>query len=151
MQGDKEGTVTDMGVFVRGDVNNKGPVVPRHFLRVLCAGEPVPFASGSGRRELADAITAPHNPLTARVIVNRVWAQLFGRGLVGTPSNFGSLGERPTHPELLDWLASWFVENGWSLKKLHREIVLSAAYRQGGRYDRAAERDPENRLLWRMS
>src|SRR5207244_313233 len=75
----KEGTVTDLAVFVRGDVNNKGPVVPRHFLRVLCAGEPVPFASGSGRRELADAITAPHNPLTARVIVNRVWAQLFGR------------------------------------------------------------------------
>ena len=104
--------------------------MPRHFLRVLCDGEPQPFASGSGRRELAEAIASPENPLTARVIVNRVWGLYFGRPLAATPSNFGAMGEPPTHPELLDDLAVRFIEAGWSLKWLTREIVLSAAYRQ---------------------
>jgi hypothetical protein len=148
----REGRPTDLNVFVRGDVSNKGALVPRHFLHVLCSGEPAAFQQGSGRRELAEAIVDPHNPLTARVIVNRVWAQLFGRELVATPSNFGKMGERPTHPELLDDLAVRFVENGWSLKWLMREIALSAAYRQSSHAEpRTLATDPENRLLGRMS
>jgi hypothetical protein len=148
----REGTPTDLNVMVRGDVNNKGPVVRRHFLHVLSGGEPAPFHQGSGRRELAEVIASPHNPLTARVIVNRVWAQNFGRPLVGTPSNFGALGERPTHPELLDDLAVRFMEAGWSLKWLQHEIVSSAAYRQwSGVRSPGSDKDPENKLLGRMN
>jgi hypothetical protein len=160
----REGKPTDLNVFVRGDVGNPGRVVPRRFPRVLCEGEPKPFRQGSGRRELAEAIASPHNPLTARVIVNRVWGQNFGRPLVGTPSNFGVLGEPPTHPELLDDLAARFMEAGWSLKWLQREIVLTAAYRQGSQSltptlspagteqgEGARATDPENRLLGRMN
>ena len=147
----REGTPTNLNVFVRGDVDNKGPVAPRRFLPVLTQSDPKPFASGSGRRELAEAVADPDNPLTARVIVNRVWAAYFGRGLVGTPSNFGQLGDRPTHPELLDDLAVRFVEAGWSLKWLHREIVSSATYQQSSRGDpRTVAADAENRLLGRM-
>jgi hypothetical protein len=141
----------DLNVFIRGDVNSKGPVVPRHFLRVLSAGEAKPFQQGSGRLELADAIASPRNPLTARVIVNRIWGQYFGRPLVGTPSNFGALGERPTHPELLDDLAVRFMASGWSLKWLHREIVLSAAYRQGSTFRDPDPKDPDNHLLGHMN
>ena len=145
----REGKPTDLTVFIRGDVGNKGPVAPRHFPAVLSPGDPKLFTAGSGRRELAEAVTDPANPLTARVIVNRVWAAYFGRGLVATPSNFGTLGDRPTHPELLDDLAARFVKNGWSLKWLHREIVLSATYRQSSTpTDDSA--DPDNRLLGRM-
>jgi hypothetical protein len=149
----RDGKPADLNVFVRGDVASKGPVAPRHFVRALCPGEPPPFRQGSGRCELAEAITDPHNPLTARVIVNRVWAQFFGRGIVGTPSNFGAQGDRPTHPELLDDLAVRFVEAGWSVKWLMREIVLSATYRQASADgdQRSARIDPENRLLGRMS
>jgi hypothetical protein len=148
----RDGPPADLPVFVRGDLDNKGPVVPRHFLEVLSDGPPKPFRMGSGRLELAEAITDRRNPLTARVIVNRVWGLNFGRPLVGTPSNFGALGERPTHPELLDDLAARFMDNGWSLKWLQREIVLSAAYRQGsGADDRTRAADPENRLLHRMN
>jgi hypothetical protein len=147
-----EGKPADLTVFVRGDVNTKGPAVPRHFLRVLCAGEPAPFQQGSGRLELAQSIASRDNPLTARVIVNRVWGQFFGRPLVATPSNFGALGERPTHPELLDDLAVRFMDAGWSLKWLQREIALSATYRQSSRADAGQTGvDPENRLLGRMS
>lgn len=147
----REGQPTDLNVFIRGDVKSKGPVVPRHFLEVLTAGTPAPFKQGSGRAELAEAIVDRANPLTARVFVNRVWAQLFGRGLVGTPSNFGALGDRPTHPELLDDLAVRFMESGWSIKALVRELVLSAAYRQSSQGDAALiAADPENRLLGRM-
>src|SRR5262249_49882179 len=111
-----------------------------------------PFTKSSGRLELAEAIASPDNPLTARVIVNRVWQRHFGRGLVGTASNFGALGERPTHPDLLDHLATHFVRSGWSLKALHREILLSATYRQASRFDaHADEVDPEDRLLWRVN
>jgi hypothetical protein len=126
----REGTPTDLNVFIRGDVGNQGPLARRHFLRVLCQGEPAPFTHGSGRLELAESIAHRHNPLTARVIVNRIWGLNFGRPLVATPSNFGTLGEKPTHPELLDDLAARFMEAGWSLKWLQREIVLSAAYGQ---------------------
>jgi hypothetical protein len=114
---------------------------------------PPPGGKTTGRRSaLADWIADPKNPLTARVIVNRVWAQHFGRGIVDSPGDFGSQGERPTHPELLDWLAAEFVEGGWSLKKLHRMIVLSDAYRQGSTFNAtAAKADPDNDLLWRMN
>lgn len=148
----REGSPTDLNVFIRGIVENKGPVVPRHFLRVLCEGEPTAFASGSGRRELAEAIASPENPLTARIIVNRMWALYFGKPLVATPSNFGARGELPTHPELLDDLAVRFIESGWSLKWLAREIVLSSAYRQASQAETAAiAADPENVLLSRMN
>ncbi len=146
-----EGKVEDLNVFVRGNVDAKGPVVKRGFPRILTE-EPLHFENGSGRAELAEAIVDPENPLTARVVVNRVWARYFGRPLVGTPSNFGQLGERPTHPELLDDLAVRFAENGWSLKWLHREIALSATYRQDSRTDEATvAADPENTWLARMS
>jgi hypothetical protein len=147
-----EGTATNLKIHVRGNHKDLGDEVPRRFLSVLSGGEAKPFAQGSGRLELAEAIASRENPLTARVMVNRVWHQLFGRGIVGTPSNFGLLGERPTHPELLDHLATRFIAGGWSVKGLMREIVLSSTYRQSSAYDGAAyNRDPDNRLLWRMS
>jgi hypothetical protein len=138
----------DLAVQVRGNPATLGPVVPRRFLAVL-SGEPKPFREGSGRPELARAIVGEGGALAARVIVNRVWAWHFGAGLVRTPSDFGTQGERPTHPELLDDLAARFVESGWSLKWLHREVVLSAAYRQAGRVRDAG--DPDNRWLSRWA
>jgi hypothetical protein len=147
----REGTPTDLNIFVRGNVQNKGPQASRHFLRVLCQGEPQSFASGSGRRELAEAIASPENPLTSRVIVNRLWGLYFGRPLAATASNFGAMGDKPSHPELLDDLALRFLEANWSLKWLTREIVLSTAYRQSSRAGEASLAiDPENRLLGRM-
>jgi hypothetical protein len=138
-------------VLIRGNADTPGPEVPRRFLTVL-EGERSPFVRGSGRLELARAIASPSNPLTARVIVNRVWQHHFGRGLVATASNFGALGDRPSHPELLDWLASRFMARGWSLKALHREILLSSVYQQSsGANDRAMEVDPANTLCWRMN
>jgi hypothetical protein len=148
----REGTATDLNVYIRGDANNKGPVVKRHFLHVLTTQEPPSFHQGSGRLELAEAIASPNNPLAARVIVNRVWGLHFGRPLVGTPSNFGSLGERPTHAELLDDLAVRFMQAGWSLKWLEREIVLSATFRQSSRVTTpSVAADPDNRLLGHMN
>jgi hypothetical protein len=140
-----------MHVLIRGNVQRKGDLAPPGFLRVLPFNQPVSKSSGKFTRlELAEAIASPENPLTARVIVNRVWAYHFGRGLVGTPSNFGALGERPSHPELLDTLAVRFMENGWSLRWLHREIMLSAAYRLSSQSIPAnAEKDPDNQYLWR--
>ena len=128
---------------MRGNPETPGAKVPRRFLAVL-GGDRGAFRQGSGRLELARAIASPDNPLTARVMVNRVWQHHFGRGLVGTPSNFGALGERPSHPELLDWLARRFVAAGWSLKALHREILLSATYQQSSRFD-AHGRSPRTR------
>ena len=140
----------DANILVRGDVANPGPKAPRHFLTVLGGG--ATFGQGSGRLELARAIADAENPLTVRVMVNRIWQHHFGRGLVGTPSNFGMLGERPSHPALLDHLARRFVAGGWSIKSLHRDILLSAAYQQDSRASaRSAEVDPENRLLGRMN
>jgi hypothetical protein len=140
----REGKLQDLPVFVRGDVKNKGPMAPRQFLAVLREPEASTWKTGSGRKELAASITSPSNPLFARVLVNRVWAAYFGTGLVATTSNFGTLGERPTHPELLDDLAVRFVKNGWSLKWLHRQIVLSSTYRQSAGTNL---KDPDHRLL----
>lgn len=138
----------DLNVFIRGDVKSKGPVVRRRFLQVLGSGQPHPFEHGSGRLDLARAIVDPANPLTARVIVNRLWAQAFGRPLVATPSNFGTHGEPPTHADVLDELAVRLVANGWSLKSLHRELFTSATYRQSSHAGAAAQaRDPANVLL----
>ena len=136
---------------MRGDVTKPGPLAKRRFLQVLCSAEPTDFQNGSGRRELAEAIVDRGNPLTARVIVNRIWALQFGRPLVATPSNFGSLGAAPSHPELLDDLAVRFMESGWSWKWLQREIVLSATYQQSSTIDPAKQAtDPANQWLWRM-
>ena len=119
----------DVAIQVRGDPTNLGPIVPRRFPQVLSKGKPQPFTKGSGRLELAEAIVTDAAPLAARVIVNRVWKHHFGKGLTETPSDFGSQGERPSHPHLLDDLAFRFIKNGWSMKWLHREIVLSSTYR----------------------
>lgn len=142
----------DLHVFLRGNTESKGDLVPRRFLRVLSRNEPKPFTQGSGRLELAESIVSPNNPLTARVIVNRAWAVFFGRGLVTTPSNFGQLGAAPSHPALLDNLAVRFMENGWSMKRLIREMVLSSTYRQRSHESHANKAiDPLNTNLWRMN
>ncbi len=148
-----DGTPTDMKVHVRGSYLNLGEDSPRRFPPVVAGPNQRAIPSGqSGRLELAQWLTSPQNPLTARVFVNRVWRWRFGRGLVGSVDNFGALGDLPTHPELLDWLATKFVkEDGWSLKKLHRRLMLTNTYLMSGRYDKkAAGMDPENHLLWRF-
>jgi Protein of unknown function (DUF1553)/Protein of unknown function (DUF1549)/Planctomycete cytochrome C len=148
----KPGQPRDLPVFIYGNVANRGDIVPRRFLTVLSKGEPQPFRIGSGRLELAEKVVGDAAPLTARVIVNRVWGWHFGRPLVATPSDFGSQGERPTHPELLDDLAARFMANGWSFKWLHREIMLSAAYTQSSAPNEAAyQSDPTDRWVWRMT
>ncbi len=142
---------TNMPVLVRGNPDAVGAKVARRFLAVL-GGDQSPFKQGSGRLELARAIASAENPLTARVIVNRIWQHHFGQGLAATASNFGNLGEKPSHPELLDWLAHRLMASGWSLKALHREIMLSAVYQQSSRYDEHHfGRDPGDTLLWRMN
>jgi mono/diheme cytochrome c family protein len=140
-------------VFVRGNPGNRGPEVERGFPKVASLGQAVPFpAKSSGRLELARAIASKDNPLTARVLVNRVWTWHFGAGLVRTPSDFGLRADPPTHPELLDWLATRFVADGWSIKKLHKVIMLSATYQQASD-DRAecVKADPANTLLWKFN
>src|SRR5581483_5385384 len=139
----------DIRIHIRGNAENLGETAPRAFLSILSPGEPAPFRQGSGRLELAQAIANPQHPLTPRVMVNRIWQHHFGAGLVRTPSNFGKLGERPSHPELLDYLAYRFIRNGWSIKAMHREIMLSAAYQLSA--DDSADnyaRDPDNRFVW---
>jgi cytochrome c553 len=158
----KEGKPANLAVHIRGNPKTLGDEAPRGFLTILSGEKPTPFQQGSGRLELARAIASKDNPLTARVMVNRIWQHHFGKGLVRTPSNFGELGERPTHPELLDWLAARFIESGWSIKKLHRDIIMSAVYQQasGIRNQESGDRkadanaavvDADNRLLWRMN
>ncbi len=146
-----EGTATNLAVHIRGSHLKLGEVQPRRFLQVLSPGAPKPLdGKTSGRLELARQIASADNPLTARVLVNRVWRWHFGRGLVGTPDNFGTMGDRPTHPELLDWLAAWFMENGWSVKKLHRLILTSNTYRMSSRAEATTIKiDPGNRLYAR--
>ena len=141
-------------VFLRGNVNNPGEAVPRQFLQLLSGPNRQPFHEGSGRLELARAIASKDNPLTARVLVNRIWLHHFGAGLVHTPSDFGLRSDPPTHPELLDYLATNFKENGWSIKHLHKLIMLSSVYQQSSDpSDTTAKSqvDPDNRLLWRMN
>ncbi|MBI3822796.1 MAG: PSD1 domain-containing protein [Planctomycetes bacterium] len=142
--------LVDPRIFIRGSAAVPGERVPRQFLRILTGPKREPFAHGSGRLDLAKAIASPDNPLTARVIVNRVWMHHFGEPLVSSPSDFGARSTPPSHPELLDWLAWTFIQDGWSLKKLHRRIVQSATYQQAS-LDREDARkiDPENRLYWR--
>ncbi|HZL87283.1 MAG TPA: PSD1 and planctomycete cytochrome C domain-containing protein [Pirellulaceae bacterium] len=171
----KEGEPKALRVHIRGSADNLGDEAPRRFMEVLCTSEPAPFQQGSGRLELAAAIVSADNPLTGRVIVNRLWQQHFGKGLVRTPSNFGVLGERPTHPELLDWLAAELVSGNWELKRMQRRIVASATYRQASQFQVQGSRfkvesnessatnfelgtlniepqsiDPENKWLWRF-
>ena len=144
----------DYPVLLRGEVANKGEIVPRRFLEIL---SPNPkkrpeWRDGSGRLELAQAIVDPKNPMTARVLVNRIWQQHWGSGIVATPDDLGNQSAPPTNPELLDYLASRFVADGWSIKNLQRLIVLSAAYRQSAANNPAyAELDPHNQLLWRAN
>ena len=142
----------DMPLHRRGDPYNLGEPVPRHFLSVLANPEPAPLKTGSGRLDLANQIASPANPLTARVMVNRIWHHHFGAGLVRSLSNLGAAGDRPSHPELLDYLAVQLVENGWSIKKIHREILLSSVYAMDSHAsEQALAADPENRLLSRFN
>ena len=148
-------------VFKRGNPGNHGPSVPRQFLGVLSGTNRQPFKQGSGRLELAQAIACKTNPLTARVFVNRVWLHHLGAPLVRTPSDFGLRSEPPANPQLLDHLASWFMDHNWSIKELHRYILLSATYRQSSDPETvgvsatqlavAEKVDPQNTLLWRMN
>jgi hypothetical protein len=147
-----EGTPTDAPLQRRGDPGDAGPPVPRGLPAFLAGEHPPPLPSNaSGRRELAEWLTRPDNPLVARVMVNRIWQHHFGRGIVATASNFGLRGEPPTHPELLDWLAARLVAEGWSLKAIHRLIVTSRTYQLSSAFSpENAAKDPANRLLWRF-
>ncbi|HEU0040362.1 MAG TPA: DUF1549 and DUF1553 domain-containing protein, partial [Verrucomicrobiae bacterium] len=159
-------------VFKRGNPASLGEEVPRQFLEILSGPDRQPFAKGSGRLDLANAIASNDNPLTARVMVNRIWQHHFGAGLVRTPSDFGTRCEPPSHPELLDWLAREFMEHDWSMKKLHRLIMRSAVYQQSNEANFPEESmtvrtvalnsretpavssspiDPENKLLWHFT
>lgn len=141
-----DGTGEDDRVLIRGNSSKPGETVPRRFLAAVVGDNPMSIAGGSGRLELAEAVNHPKNPLTARVIVNRVWHHLMGRGIVPTTDDFGVLGQRPTHPALLDYLATQFVADGQSLKKLIRRIVLSRAYQMSSRIaEQAVAKDPTNR------
>ena len=147
----KLGEARDFPVLLHGNVATPGEVVPRHFLTVLSSGDNT-FKRGSGRLELADRIFADAAPISARVIVNRVWDWHFGKPLVATTSDFGTQGEKPTHPELLDDLAARFIAHGYSLKWLNREMMLSSTYRQASRPRADAEKvDQANTFLWRMN
>jgi len=152
--GVSDGPCVDCNVLIRGEVTSKGNKVPRGFLTVL--GQPereeLADAKKSGRLELANWLVSPDNPLTARVTVNRIWRHLFGEGIVRTVDNFGESGERPTHPQLLDFLAVRLIENEWSFKKTIREIMLSRTYQLSGDYQKTNYQvDPDNRFLWRMN
>jgi mono/diheme cytochrome c family protein len=141
-----------MAICIRGDAHNRGVTVPRGFLAIVGPRAPDIGPDVSGRAQLAAWLTDARNPLTGRVAVNRVWQHLFGQGLVGTPDDFGTRGEHPSHPELLDHLARRFVRQGWSVKRLIRHLVLSRTYRLSSDFHReAAARDPEDRWLWRMN
>lgn len=147
-----DGTGTDEPVHVRGSHRAPGPVARRRFLEALAGPDAIATGPGSGRLQLAEAILATDNPLPARVLVNRIWHHLFGRGLGRSVDNLGALGDPPTHPELLDWLARDCIEHGWSQKHVVRRIVRSAAYRQDSRpVPAAADVDPENLLLHRQN
>jgi hypothetical protein len=146
-----EDKIVDVAIHVRGDPLKLGEVVPRRTPPVLCGPHAPKFSDKqSGRRELADWLVDPQHPLTARVIVNRIWRWHFGAGLVLSTDNFGLLGENPSHPELLDWLARRLVANGWSIKSLHRAIVMSSTYQQSSNASKETRSlDPDNRLFSR--
>ena len=145
-------TPRNSSVFIRGQADVKGDLVPRRFLEVLSNGEAKPFKIGSGRLELAQDIASKSNPLTARVIVNRVWLHHFGEAFVRTPDDLGTQSEKPSHQELLDYLSAYLMDHDWSLKKLHKLIMLSSVYQESSSTNRAYETvDPDNRLLWRAN
>jgi hypothetical protein len=151
----------DVRIHIRGRYDRLGPLVPRRFPEILAGREQKPITNGSGRLDLARWLTRPDHPLTARVMVNRIWQHHFGEGIVRTPSNFGKLGQPPTHPELLDWLALQFVRSGWSIKQMHRLILSSATYQQSSEAmpplyppqnkGNKGEGDPDNLLFGRMN
>jgi hypothetical protein len=144
--------IHDCHLMTRGRYDRQGPVVPRGFPRLLAGDEPAHIAQGSGRPELARWIASPSNPMTAKVMINRIWQHHFGEGIVRTPNNFGKLGVPPTHPELLDYLAHRFTDSGWSIKAMHRVIMLSAAYQQSSSADEQTDKaDPGNLLFGRMN
>jgi hypothetical protein len=143
----------DSNIFIRGEVTERGPVVPRGTVSLpgMSSIGPIP-SDQSGRLQLADWIANESNPLTARVMVNRIWQHLFGSGLVSTVDNYGTTGEPPTHPELLDHLARQFMKDGWSVKRAIRQMMLTKTYQQAGTFDEAKfATDPDNRMLWRAS
>ncbi len=144
-------TPRDSYVFIRGEAGSRGPVVPRRYLEIFSEGKK-PFTDGSGRLELAKSIASKDNPLTARVAVNRIWMHHFGDGFVLTPDDFGTQSTPPSHPELLDYLAGDFMANGWSVKALHKKIMMTYAYQQSSENNaQFAQQDPYNRLLWRAN
>jgi uncharacterized protein YeaO (DUF488 family)/mono/diheme cytochrome c family protein len=148
----EEGPAVEQKVFIRGDYNSPGPDAPKAFPLIVAGYEQQPkVVKGSGRLELAEWLSSPKNQLTPRVITNRIWQWHFGEGIVRTPDNFGKMGERPTHPELLDYLSSRFLENGWSIKSMHKLILLSNAYQMSSNVlDATVEADPENHLFSRF-
>ncbi len=150
--GTTEAEPEDLRVHLRGSHLVLGQLVSRRFPQILAGEQQSPLTeSSSGRLELARWMTRPDHPLTSRVMANRIWHWHFGRGIVSSVDNFGLLGQKPTHPELLDWLASELADNGWSVKHLHRKIMYSATYQMGTQFQpAAAEVDPENELLWRF-
>jgi mono/diheme cytochrome c family protein len=144
----------DYPVLLRGEAANRGPMVTRHFLSILSPDpkRPIPFPDGSGRMDLALAIASPSNPMTARVMVNRIWQQHFGTGFVSTPDDLGNQSAPPTNPELLDYLSASFVSGGWSVKKIQRMIMLSSVYMESSAPNpKYAETDPDNKLQWRYN
>jgi hypothetical protein len=144
--------VHDWYVLARGQYDRKGELVPRAFPRLLAGDDQKLIRHGSGRLELAEWIASPGNPMTAKVMVNRIWQHHFGEGIVRTPNNFGKLGETPSHPELLDWMALRFIDAGWSIKRMHRMIMLSAAYQQSSEGDpETMKADPGNKWFGRMN
>ena len=149
----KEGNAKDLKVHLRGNYMTQGELAPRGYLRVVTSKQTTtPFRNASGRAGFAEWLTSNENPLTARVMANRVWLWHFGEGIVRTPDNFGKLGLRPTHPKLLDWLTMRFVDNGWSIKKMHRIIMNSAAYQMSSQHNEQAYAvDPDNKLWWRFN
>jgi mono/diheme cytochrome c family protein len=148
----EDGDSVEQKVFIRGDYNNPGEAAPKGFPAILARYDTKSSFVGSGRLQFAEWLTQPGHPLTARVIVNRIWQWHFGEGLVRTPDNFGRTGERPTHPELLDYLAAQFVKNGWSIKAMSRMIMLSNAYQTSSvNPNLSEEADPDNRLLTRFN
>lgn len=144
--------IHDVRVHIRGSYSRLGEPAPRRFPRILAGDRQTPIRDGSGRLQLAQWLVSPGHPLTARVMVNRIWQYHFGQGIVRSPSNFGKQGERPTHPELLDYLAKRFVESGWSIKAMHRLIMMSAAYQQSSEpFPETQQADPDNHLVGRMN
>lgn len=150
--GIKEGSPKECKICIAGESTKLGDTAPRGFLNVATLGQAPTIKEGSGRLQLAEWLTTRDNPLTARVAVNRIWLHLFGQGLVKSADNFGFLGDKPSHPELLDHLAGQFMQNGWSVKKTIRALVLSRTYQLSSSFDATSYRtDPDNILLWRMS